>query len=322
MTPLIAALADDLTGALETGAKFAAAGIPARVSTQRAWDRDAPASVIDTETRHATWTAAAEIVGRLAREAAGVRLIYKKTDSTLRGNIGAELTALAAAFPGSRVAYVPAYPRMGRTVRNGTLFVDGLPVDQTDFARDPLNPVLESYVPALVGEAVQVFDAETDDDIARIAGDLLRAEGTLLAAGPAALAEALATRIGQRGAELPFPKARRCLVVNGSLHPLSARQAAAMPSDDQWTVVGQGGPGVGQRVGALVDAFDALIVFGGDTAFEILQALECTLLFPIGEIVPGVPVSRVRYGGRDLIIMTKAGGFGPVDILASMRSLL
>ena len=61
---------------------------------------------------------------------------------------------------------------------------------------------------------------------------------------------------------------------------------------------------------------------GGDTAFEILQALECTVLRPIGEIVPGVPLSRMRYGARELIIMSKAGGFGPVDILAWMRSLL
>jgi uncharacterized protein YgbK (DUF1537 family) len=75
-------------------------------------------------------------------------------------------------------------------------------------------------------------------------------------------------------------------------------------------------------VRGLADRFDALIVFGGDTAFAILRALQCPMLRPLGEIVPGVPLSLVRYRGRDLIIMTKAGGFGPVDILATMRSLL
>jgi uncharacterized protein YgbK (DUF1537 family) len=318
----IASLADDLTGALEIGAKFAAVGIDATVGTRHCWDQAAAASVIDTETRHLAPAAAADIVARLAREAGGVRLLYKKTDSTLRGNIRAELAALADAFPGSRVAYVPAYPRMRRTVRNGILLVDGVPVHETEFAQDALNPVRESHVPTLVGGAVEVFDAETDDDIARIADGLLRAPGIILAAGPAALAEALAARIAESVIAPPaFPKARRCLVVNGSLHPLSARQAA-IPCDGEWTVIHDGAPGIGERVRRLIDTVDALIVFGGDTAFEILRALDCPVLHPIGEIVPGVPLSRAPYGGRDLIIMTKAGGFGPVDILAQMRNLL
>src|SRR4051794_25466561 len=128
---MILALADDLTGALEIGAKFAAAGIPATVSTALAWDRSTPVSVIDTETRHLPAAEAAAIIGRLARVADNVRLLFKKTDSTLRGNIGAELDALAAVFPASRVVYVPAYPRMGRTVRDGTLLVNGVPVHET-----------------------------------------------------------------------------------------------------------------------------------------------------------------------------------------------
>ena len=320
----LGSLADDLTGALEIGAKCAAAGISAAVSTKLSWDCDATALVIDTETRHSAPAEAAAIVHRLACEARGVRLLYKKTDSTLRGNIGAELSALAAAFPGSRVTYVPAYPRMGRTVTNGVLLVEGVPVHLTDFARDPLNPIRESHVATLVNsESVQVFDAETDEEIARIAEDLLRRDGALLAAGPAALAEAIVARIDlPRGPVASFPEVRRCLVVNGSLHPLSERQAGAMASDGDWTIVSHGGPGVGQRVRAVVDAFDALVIFGGDTAFEILQALACTVLRPIGEIVPGVPVSRAQFNGRELIIMTKAGGFGPVDILERIRSLL
>jgi len=47
----------------------------------------------------------------------GIRFLYLKTDSTLRGNIGSEISAVLAAFPGSPLVYAPAYPRMGRTVR-------------------------------------------------------------------------------------------------------------------------------------------------------------------------------------------------------------
>jgi hypothetical protein len=112
------------------------------------------------------------------------------------------------------------------------------------------------------------------------------------------------------------------LVVNGSLHPLSARQAAAMPPDDDWMVWPQGGPGVGREVCEVAHRFDALFIFGGDTAFEVLQALDCPVLRSVGEIVPGVPLSVLNVEGRELVFITKAGGFGPVDIVESIRSHL
>ena len=62
-------------------------------------------------------------------------LIYKKTDSTLRGNIAAELRALADLFPTWRIGYAPAYPALGRTVKNGVLYVDDVPVSETAVRR-------------------------------------------------------------------------------------------------------------------------------------------------------------------------------------------
>ena len=119
--PCVLALADDLTGALETGARFAAAGVPAVVSVELSTASDAPVLVIDTETRHLAPADAAARIHELACQARarGVRFIYKKTDSTLRGNIGAELGALCRADPDSPLVYAPAYPAMGRTVRPG-----------------------------------------------------------------------------------------------------------------------------------------------------------------------------------------------------------
>ena len=314
----IFALADDLTGALEVGAKFAGAA----VTTRLAWDCRSDAMVIDTETRHAPPDAAAAVIRRLACAAHELRarFVFKKTDSTLRGNIGVELSALAQAFPGMRVVYVPAYPRMGRTVLEGRLFVDGVPVHLTEFARDPLNPVRKSEVPAPAG--VEVWDAETDEDVARAAASLLETGAPVLAAGPAALAEALSRRMGAGNATANFPKVRRCLVVNGSLHPLSARQAAAMAPDDEWVIWPCAGAGIGRKVREVVEDFDGIFVFGGDTAFEILQALGCEVVRPLGEIVPGVPLSRIEVAGREAIFLSKAGGFGPVDIVASIRKML
>src|SRR5450432_1499710 len=83
------AIADDMTGALEVGAKFSAAGIRAVVSTKPVDAGSSPVVVFDTETRHLSAKRAAEEVKRFIRQSGGrpPRLIYKKTDSTLRGHI-------------------------------------------------------------------------------------------------------------------------------------------------------------------------------------------------------------------------------------------
>ena len=102
---LLLIIADDFTGALDTGVQFAAHGIRTRVVVDPEVDfaaQEAQVLVIDTETRHLPASKAYEVVAGLTRRAldAGVRYIYKKTDSALRGNIGAELTAVFKASLG------------------------------------------------------------------------------------------------------------------------------------------------------------------------------------------------------------------------------
>ncbi len=322
MTALLA-LADDLTGALETGARFAMEGIAAPVTIAA----DPDAVVIDAETRHLTPDAAAARVFDLASSARtrGVWFIYKKTDSTLRGNIAAELGALLAAWPGARAAYVPAYPAMGRTVRDGTLYVNGVLVSDTEFARDPLNPVRESHIPTLLGCAgIQVCDGETDADVDRAARVIVE-EGCTIAAGPAPLATALARLIpAERTPPRPCPRITTCLVVNGSFHPASLAQIAHA-REHGWPVVetARGLTGWALSASPVPDTahragLDAIAVFGGDTALAIVRAFGLTRLDPIGEILPGVAVSAIGA----LTLITKAGGFGPPDLLPRLRALL
>ena len=155
----ILALADDLTGALEVGARFAAAGVSCAVGFARQFDAvvrpDVTALVLDTETRHVDDAEAYSRIAALARAAREnhVRLLYKKTDSTLRGPIAGEFRALVEVWAGTPLLYVPAYPAMGRTVRGGVLYVEGVPVDRTSFARDLLDPVRESSIPAMLADA-------------------------------------------------------------------------------------------------------------------------------------------------------------------------
>jgi len=148
-------LADDLTGALEAGARFAGCGIEARVTADTGlMETLAPVLVVDTETRHARPAEAARTIYALAREGRdrGARYLYKKTDSTLRGNIGSELGAALRASPGSPLLYVPAYPQMGSTVKGARLYVRGVPVAETGFASDTLNPIAESNILAVLSE--------------------------------------------------------------------------------------------------------------------------------------------------------------------------
>jgi uncharacterized protein YgbK (DUF1537 family) len=101
------------------------------------------------------------------------RRVAKKMDSTLRGNVGPELHALLEAFPNALAVVCPAYPENGRTVRDGRVFVDGVPVDRSDFARDVISPVRDARVGALLRDEWIALPLAT------------------VRAGPAAIVEAL-----------------------------------------------------------------------------------------------------------------------------------
>jgi D-threonate/D-erythronate kinase len=332
----VLAIADDLTGALEVGALFAANSMRSVVTTGAIEAFDDPVIVIDTETRHALPGEAESIVK--SRAAGWSSLVYKKADSTLRGNIGPELRALHGLY-GGPVAYVPAYPEMGRTVVDGSVYVDGVPLADTWFARDPLNPVHDGRVRSLVDPECDcvVFDGQDRNDIIQAAQTILTSGAFRIVAGPAAVAGALAASLGAP-AVIAWPVIRSCLVVSGSRHKVSHGQiqsalesgAISMDDDAPWRLFHIGispgadpvqvGKETGRRVQWLLSErdFDGLLVFGGDTAYGILESLGLPPLRPIGEILPGVPVSLIE--GRQEVLITKAGGFGAPDVVARLRS--
>ena len=76
---------------------------------------------------------------------------------------------------------------------------------------------------------------------------------------------------------------------------------------------------------------DAILVFGGDTAFAVVAELGFPRLMPVREIVPGVPVTRIGAAQlrhvlpgreRDLFLITKAGGFGRESVVSDVRRKL
>jgi uncharacterized protein YgbK (DUF1537 family) len=320
----ILSLADDLTGALEAGAMFARHGISAAVSFSVT--SGTRALVIDTETRHLSPALAKEKISQCAVPDA--RRIYKKTDSTLRGNIGAELRALANAYAGARIAYVPAYPKLGRTVRDGCLHVDGVPVHQTQFARDALNPVPDCLIRRLLDDALpcDIFDGQTDADIDRAAEHILCDRRYRIVAGPAAIADSLARRLSIARVPAPvLPRVGSCLVVNGSRHEASIMQIKRAISNGwigtadsaRWRFLPAISGSAVRRV-LRTQRYDAIMIFGGDTAFSIVEALGIPVLRPLGEVVPGVPCATAG----DLTFITKAGGFGGPDVIRELQGVI
>lgn len=305
-------LADDLTGALEAGALLEGAVVALHAAP------GGQAVVIDTESRHLPPEQARRRVAEWI-EQIPAGLLYKKTDSTLRGNIGAELAAL----PPGRIHYAPAYPRLGRTVRDGRLYVDGVPVEETAFARDPLDPVRCGVVLDVLQRQhapsgrVVIHEGASDQDLEAAAAAVLAEPVPRLAAGPAGLLACLAARLGLAPRPARLPAMPECLVINGSAHPASRAQIEAARRRGVFSH--------GWRLAAPEDALEpapALIVFGGDTARAVLRRFGDPLLYPAAELLPGVVASWFEAGGRKRLLVTKAGGFGPPELLVRLEEIL
>jgi len=166
-------IADDYTGALDTGVQFAACGAPVLVTTYEHFSGlntgDCEVLAVNSESRHLAPAEAAERVSRLTREAVrrGFTHFYKKTDSTLRGNVGAELAAMLEGGGGLGLAFAPAYPKSGRVTVDGVQYVDGVPLGDSVFARDP-------YAPVRHGEVSRILLDQTDIAVVNRRADVYR----------------------------------------------------------------------------------------------------------------------------------------------------
>ena len=239
-------IADDLTGALDSGVQLASKGDRVLVSLDceggLAHASEADVIVIDSESRHDTPEVAYRKVASLVSEGIerGVSRIYKKTDSGLRGNVGAELAAVIEASGASHLNFVPAYPKQQRTTENGIHYVVGVPLAQSIFSVDPVNPVTCSAVCDLVHqqtdlpamnwregvqpEGVVVYDCATDEDMRLIADMLESVDPEAPMAGCAGLLEMLSpcsNGVNATKAEALNP---RLAVVSGSVNTITSSQ--------------------------------------------------------------------------------------------------
>ncbi|MED3647716.1 four-carbon acid sugar kinase family protein [Halalkalibacterium halodurans] len=152
----IGVIADDLTGANATGVRLVKQGFPAATVVHSASvpsGDNYQALIMDTDSRYVRSAIAAKRVTDAMNQLKqwGARMFTKRIDSTLRGNIGVELDTVLAELGESSVAIVmPSFPDSGRTVTGGYLLVDGVPVQDTFVSKDPVSPIITSYVPDLL----------------------------------------------------------------------------------------------------------------------------------------------------------------------------
>lgn len=252
-----------MTGASDSGVQFIRHGFRASVFfAGQAAVSDADVVVVDTDTR---WRPAQQAYARTRRvaeqlAAANPSLVYKKVDSTLRGNLGAEIEAVMDAFHLRAALIAPAFPRIGRTTLDGRQYLHGVPVNETEAGRDPKTPVTTAvikdllasqsrrpvanvplaqlraagaaeHVRALVdsGASLLVCDAVEEEDLRRVAAAGRELGVMPLWVGSAGLADVLPGTLGlapTRGAvEIAAePAGGPVLLVVGSVSSVSRRQ--------------------------------------------------------------------------------------------------
>lgn len=139
-------IADDLSGASDCGTAFAGAGLRTRVVLEgSAFGADATVLSLDANTRAMKPHQAAARAARLMRKCSSKdQIVFKKLDSTLRGNVGPELASVLRVrrevFPRALAVLAPAFPANGRTTVQGRQFLHGRPLDETEIWRREGRP--------------------------------------------------------------------------------------------------------------------------------------------------------------------------------------
>lgn len=178
-------IADDLTGATDLGVTLAREGLSV-VQVNGVPDDAlelAPCDAIVVALKSRTNAAAEAVQWSLASlawlQARGAERIYFKYcstfDSTPRGNIGPVADALLDALGERRTVATPAYPRNGRTVYKGNLFVGDLPLAESGMKDHPLTPMRDSNL-------VRVLAAQTRRKVSLVACEVMEAGASAIRA--------------------------------------------------------------------------------------------------------------------------------------------
>lgn len=229
----ILVIADDITGAAEMAGIARRMGCRVRFTTSPdRLDGAEEVAVLATDTRSMGREEACDVtrrvVERLAALPQGV-VLFKKTDSALRGHLVVELEGLMH-LGYRRALLLAANPSKGRCIGEGIYTINGVPIAETLFRTDPEFPATTSQVVDLVGggvhyaadpaqpldEGISIGESRTTEEVERWVAGL---DSDVLLAGAADAFQALLRREGYRETEqFPFVGLghRRTLITLGS----------------------------------------------------------------------------------------------------------
>jgi len=154
---MIYIIADDLTGANDTGVQFVKKGYNATVSildnqSTIIVPEDLDVFVMDTETRGLEDKIARKKLKSIL-EKINIKkkdIVYKKVDSTLRGNIGNELEEIMMILNRDICIFSPSYPSYQRITVGGYLIVDHKPLELSEYSYGNSKRVENSFIPFLL----------------------------------------------------------------------------------------------------------------------------------------------------------------------------
>lgn len=259
MTGRWAVIADDLTGAADSGVHFVGAGQQATVLSApfASTSAGAPSSthlVLDTDSRSRTATEAVRLVETAVEMAQRHSILhwYKKVDSTMHGHVAEEFAAFLSAVPAREPLGLlcPAVPCQSRFVTGGVLNApnEGRGVDLVRMLRERglsveslANPrdqdETRRRLQSIPGDVQVVVADARDADALRILAAATMQPGNreLVPAGASGFAKALAEECGIAGARHWLkPPTGFCIVVFGTRNPLSIGQAHRLAEARGW----------------------------------------------------------------------------------------
>ena len=254
--PLVAIIADDLTGACDAGVQLAAAGYPASAVISPSClpsELSYNALAVNTGSRDLDAGEAAARVRDTARALLPLQFehYYKKVDSLLRGSVFAEIAACMEVLGHDYCLLAPAYPDNGRLLVGGEILVTdaggksmiipvnldkaagfGVRAEHIPLADVALGPNhLASIISKRVGESpvILLADAAENAHLQAIADAIRLVPRRCLPAGSAGLIKYMLPHWPHAAAPMaarkPGRHGSRILIAVGSIHPSTLAQA-------------------------------------------------------------------------------------------------
>lgn len=339
----LAILADDLTGAADAAAPFAARGLtvsvllfatppsddtpptdaisppdttgPGDAILQQGLEvpEDVEVLAFVTDNR---WRPAPEAAERMRAAVSRVRawrpeLLFVKIDSTLRGRVRADVAEALGAWGGTEAVATPAFPGQGRIVCGGVLVVHG----------EAVAGRVAEHFPG----GVRVVDAESHEDLVTVARDIV--DHAAVAVGSGGLARALAEVLldESRPHRRPRTAVAGVLVVVGTAHAATREQVRALlAAGAELVVIGPSTPSpVQAATTALRDGRRVVVTCEVAGEVEPDSAQAAALAEDVSQVVRAIvdaapPIGLVLTGGATALAVAAALGARELRLLSEV----